>query len=813
MIPNCIDLATGGYSAPGGEDWGSLNFAAQAVGNVKGLDIAVISNSNIFTSANLSSLLPATFPGFPGAGQAITNMVENPAQPLVWNGSTYAASNYCGNSAVLKFAQDIARPASGTKTIYVSYLLAMAQQGQLATGNDGRYMAFLASTNLAEGTSPGSAYTTWSAMFNTFNGGTAAGVHYAGQGIIAGGSGFEIGPCDSANGKTFAATPLTSAFNNTPNFVVGAYILNTSGKDTNIVWLNPSTSSFGGTTPSASSIFATNNNFTNSSYQMSDIGGLVIIDRVGNGASGAVGTNFIGNLLVGSTWSYVTGGPEFTNQPPATTSVSLGGSVFLGGAATAAAQSVSYQWVKVTGGVTNNVNNGSGGAGGSATVTGAATSTLTLTGFSIGDAGNFQLVATASSTGYTLPSSTAVLIPADPQFTANPTNTTANYGGSANFTAHLTTASAPLTYQWYKGSTPLGNGAQPDGSTVTGATGTTGAGTSFTLSLTLSGVSYQDAGSYTLYATNTSSIENSSTPATLAVNDPIITAQPANPAIAAGGTATFTVGTSGSPTINYQWYENGTQLNNAGHTATGAATVSGATSSTLTLTGVQDADNGSYTCTVSSTASLQSTNSAAATLTVQDALTIATPPMSLSERVGDHCAFTVSMTGGGPSFQWKFNGNPISGATSSALVLTNIQTGSNGTYSVTVGNLVTAAQTYSATLTVINSSLLTLSSANLVVARVGDGAQALSGTTGNTIYLDQYTTSGTYQNTIQVPDEATGFPYGTGSAASVFGSPVCPRGGRRSDAGYEAMLTFPASIKSTLVLLATVRHIPLPEVP
>ena len=65
--------------------------------------------------------------------------------------------------------------------------------------------------------------------------------------------------------------------------------------------------------------------------------------------SGGVGTNYIANLLIGSTWSYVTGGPEFTNQPPAITSVDLGGNASLSGAATAAGQSVSYQWVKIVG--------------------------------------------------------------------------------------------------------------------------------------------------------------------------------------------------------------------------------------------------------------------------------------------------------------------------------------------------------------------------------------------------------------------------------------------------------------------------------
>src|ERR1035438_10481787 len=54
-ITNCLDLATGGYTAPGEVDvWGVLNFSGTAGGNsasagYHGLDIAVVTNNNIFT--------------------------------------------------------------------------------------------------------------------------------------------------------------------------------------------------------------------------------------------------------------------------------------------------------------------------------------------------------------------------------------------------------------------------------------------------------------------------------------------------------------------------------------------------------------------------------------------------------------------------------------------------------------------------------------------------------------------------------------------------------------------------------------------
>ena len=805
-ITNCLDLVTGGYTAPGGELWGILNFSGTASGNnppasYHGLDIAVVTNNTVFTSGNLSGLFPSGFPGIPVSG-GIAPIMENPAQPLLWytNAAKFSVTNIVGNSAVLKFAQDITRPTSGTKTLFVSYLFNLAQAGQLGNGNNGRYLAFVASTNLVEGTNLGPtvvAYTNWTAMFSTFTGNSATGVHYASHGLLSdNGTTYYIGACDSYPtggsgnpGRNWTSSPLTGPYGS-PIFVVGEYVLNSGANaDTNIVWVNPSTGNFGGATPPTSG-----NHVWPMTFNMSDLGGLVFIDRVGNGAQGGVGTNYIANLLIGSTWSYVTGGPEFTNQPPAITSVPLGGNTSLSGAATAAGQSVGYQWYKIQGGQTNAITTS---AGGTATVTGANTATLSLNGVSVGDTGDFLLLATASGTAYTLYSTTANLRLPDPKITANPANATANYGQSASFTATATTASAPLAYQWYLGTTPLNNGPQADGSGAYGARGTTGAGTSFTFTLLLTNVSYQEIGSYTLYVTNTAGFNNGAAPAALAVNDPIIITQPANPAVVVGGNATFTVVAAGSPspsTTNYQWYDGiapgGTQLSDGGTPVGGTATVSGSQTPTLTLSVVSDADNGSYYCQITGSGSGQTTNSAAATLTVQDPLTILTPPSSLTERVCDHLAFFVVVGGGGPQYQWYApNSSPIAGATSSALVLTNITMGSNGTYSVTVQNLATTPQTLDATLTVINSNVLNLSSANLVVARVGDGAQTLSGATGNTLYLDQYTPGGSYVSSIQVPDEAIGSAYPTGGASSLAGSPALLVQGAGGDAANEAMLT------------------------
>src|SRR5882724_11785615 len=56
-------------------------------------------------------------------------------------------------------------------------------------------------------------------------------------------------------------------------------------------------------------------------------------------------------------------------------------------------------------------------------------------------------------------------------------------------------------------------------------------------------------------------------------------------------------------------------------------------------------------------------------------------------------------------------------------------------------------------------------SGNLVVLRLGDGAQTL-GNTGNTIFLDQFTTSGSVVNSMQIPDTLPNGLFVTGNATS-----------------------------------------------
>ena len=570
-----------------------------------------------------------------------------------------------------------------------------------------------------------------------------------------------------------------------PAFIVGAYTFTASGSglpDTNTVWVNPS--GLGGPTPPTSPIH--NNVMT--VFNMSDIGGLCLEDRPGNGATGGVPTNWIANLIIGTNWSFVTGGPEFTSQPVSTV-VSPSGTTSLSGTAVAAGQSVNYQWQKIVSGSPVNVNPGSGGAGGAATVSGQNASTLTLTGASSGDGGTYQLLATAAGTGFTLASAQPTITVSDPAMAAQPQNTTANYGQSATFTAQIYTATSSLKWAWYDGSTmlvapngsPTGNGH----STVTGAQGTNTANVpgTVTVSMTLSNVSCADDGSYHIQATNASGSTVTSTPASLTVNDPyIVTQPPATAEVSSITSAVIPVVAQGTG-ITYQWQWNnlnGANANNNGE-------ITGATTSALTISAASATPNdaGTYSVVVGGTACAGSVPSTSTIVYYDTAVsTVAVSPSTLTQPTNTHLALVGTINGGSGlvTFVWRLNGTTLTngvqadgttvsganvvtnaGAAVSALVLSNLHVGDSGTYTLVGSNAAGVSASAYSVLTV-TANPTPFATSNLVVLRVGEGSEALSGATGNTVYLDQFQTNGNYISSIMVPDSG-------GSTLIVPGGP------------------------------------------
>jgi alpha-tubulin suppressor-like RCC1 family protein len=79
--------------------------------------------------------------------------------------------------------------------------------------------------------------------------------------------------------------------------------------------------------------------------------------------------------------------------------------------------------------------------------------------------------------------------------------------------------------------------------------------------------------------------------------------------------------------------------------------------------------------------------SAVVNITVNSAPAITTQPQNQTSFAGGTATFTVVATGTAPlTYQWRFNGNNLSGQTASSLVLQNLQNANAGAYSVVVAN-------------------------------------------------------------------------------------------------------------------------------
>lgn len=209
---------------------------------------------------------------------------------------------------------------------------------------------------------------------------------------------------------------------------------------------------------------------------------------------------------------------------------------------------------------------------------------------------------------------------------------------------------------------------------------------------------------------------------------PMIFAQPANQSVGLNGTATFRVVAGGTPTLNYQWSFNGTNL-------------IGATNTTLTLTGVQPTYAGNYSVLVANAAGL--TNSANAVLTVNAAPVITAQPTNQVVSAGTNVSFSVTVNGTPPLiYQWSLNGTNISGATAAVLTLTNAQFTDGGNYFVLATNAFGSATSSNALLVVQSPPIIVTNPTNLTV-KVGDTAVFTAGAIGSPALAYQWNFNGT----------------------------------------------------------------------
>jgi hypothetical protein len=175
-------------------------------------------------------------------------------------------------------------------------------------------------------------------------------------------------------------------------------------------------------------------------------------------------------------------------------------------------------------------------------------------------------------------------------------------------------------------------------------------------------------------------------------------------------------------------------------------------------------------------------------------------PASRNVRLGDRVGFAVAASGSALAYQWRFNGEDIPGATNLSHPIPSAQLSDVGLYTVVVSNSVNVLTSAPAALTVSSTSL-PLYETNLIVVRVGDGVQTLA-TTGNSVFLDQYTTSGAYVNTVFIPDSGPSAVVESGpdlAGSVITGTAITRSADKRLMvlSGYKTNLANPTPLHNT----------------
>ncbi|MFW6289414.1 MAG: immunoglobulin domain-containing protein, partial [Mariniphaga sp.] len=248
--------------------------------------------------------------------------------------------------------------------------------------------------------------------------------------------------------------------------------------------------------------------------------------------------------------------PIVISDQPANTVVCEG--EHAGFSVTASGTNLTYQWQK-----------------NAADIAGEENASLILNGVVAGDAGTYRCII-SSPCGETLTSSNANLtVDAATSITTQPVASITQCVGT-NLSLDITATGTNLTYQWKKGTADLVNGGN-----VSGAQSS---------NLFISGVDLTDDGVYSCEVTGTCGSEGSNFSDVTIMPGTAISQHPADYTVIDGGNASFSVQADGS-SLTYQWQKDGEDIFDGG-------IISGATTATLSRTGVSDADEGNYHCIV-----------------------------------------------------------------------------------------------------------------------------------------------------------------------------------------------------------------------
>lgn len=298
-----------------------------------------------------------------------------------------------------------------------------------------------------------------------------------------------------------------------------------------------------------------------------------------------------------------------------------------------------YQWLR------NNV-----------PIAGATSATLVINSVNLGSTVNITCVLTsslacASPTKDTSNVLNVTVTPSVvPSVLINANSTTVCATSTVTLTASPTNGGTSPTYTWQKNNV-----------TIPGATSTTYNASSISNGDVFRCIMVSNAQCAVPSADTSNTITITVTPAVT----PSVVISATSTTICAGTSVTFTATpTNGGTTPTYQWKKNGTDIN-------------GATSATYTTTTL--AHNDVITCVLATSATcytVAGATSNAITMSVSSSVvpsvTISTPNTTICSNAS--AVFTATPVNGGnaPTYQWRKNGNNISGATAATYTATGV---------------------------------------------------------------------------------------------------------------------------------------------
>lgn len=262
-----------------------------------------------------------------------------------------------------------------------------------------------------------------------------------------------------------------------------------------------------------------------------------------------------------------------------------------------------------------------------------------------------------------------------PVINLQPLSQTNAAGSTATFSTEVTNF-FPVSYQWQKNGTNVF-----DGGNLSGAN---------TNTLTITGISDNDAAIYSVIVSNFYGTVTSSNATLTVIDPPGVTTQPLNLVVLPGTNVAFSVSLTGSTIyFRYQWKFNGTNILHA-------------TNATYAIPSVVTNNAGNYSVVV--------TNAAGVAVSSNAALNIVLSPKSQTNYASSTATFTVTAFGTESlNYQWQkngtnfANGGNLTGATNSTLTIANVSDADAAIYGAVVSDASSGVTTSNATLTVNDS--------------------------------------------------------------------------------------------------------------